>query len=67
VTAALELSLVEHLVIDPVRVGSRSAPPRTAESERLVELALATGAEITPLEGTGAPLAGAGGVAALLR
>lgn len=67
VTAALELSLVEHLVIDPARVGSRTAPPRTAESERLVELALATGAEITPLEGTGAPLAGAGGVAALLR
>lgn len=67
VGAALDRGLVEHLVIDPSRVRSQAAPPRTGEAERLVELALATGAEITPLEGTGAPLAGAGGVAALLR
>jgi hypothetical protein len=66
VVAALELGLVEHLVIDPSRVAS-DAPPRTAAAERMAELALASGAEITPLEGTGARLADVGGVAALLR
>jgi hypothetical protein len=67
VTAALELGLAEHLVIDPARVASDEPPPRTGRAERLVELALSTEAEITPLEGTGARLADAGGVAALLR
>jgi hypothetical protein len=67
VVAALELGLVEHLVIDPSRVASDAPPPRTAAAERMVELALASGAEITPLEGTGARLADVGGVAALLR
>ena len=67
VVAALELGLVEHLVIDPSRVASDAPPPRTAAAERMAELALASGAEITPLEGTGARLADVGGVAALLR
>jgi hypothetical protein len=67
VVAALELGLVEHLVIDPSRVASDAPPPRTAAAERMAELALASGAEITPLEGTGARLVDVGGVAALLR
>jgi len=67
VVTEFERGRVEHLILDPVLVGSNAPPPHTSEAERLVELALATGAEITPLEGTGARLADAEGVAALLR
>ena len=67
VVAELERGGVEHLILDPALLGSNAPPPHTSEAERLVELALATGAEITPLEGTGARLADAEGVAALLR
>jgi hypothetical protein len=67
VVAELERGGVEHLILDPARLESNAPPPHTSEAERLVELALATGAEITPLEGTGARLADAEGVAALLR
>jgi len=67
VVAELERGGVEHLILDPALLGSNAPPPHPSEAERLVELALATGAEITPLEGTGARLADAEGVAALLR
>ena len=67
VVAELERGGVEHLILDPALLRTNAPPPHTSEAERLVELALATGAEITPLEGTGARLADAEGVAALLR
>ncbi|HEX6585739.1 MAG TPA: VLRF1 family aeRF1-type release factor [Solirubrobacterales bacterium] len=73
---ALQEGRVEHLVYDPGRdysgVPVELAGPARADgpglSERLVELALSTGAAVTPVEGSSAEaLAEQGGVVALLR
>jgi hypothetical protein len=67
---------VEHLLLDPTRGYELPDDSPLADgneagltlAERMVELALATGAAVTPLEGDAAERLGeAGGVAALLR
>jgi Bacterial archaeo-eukaryotic release factor family 10/eRF1 domain 3 len=73
---ALEEGRVEHLVYDARRdyseieheLGREPGSDGLPLIERMVELALSTGAEITPVEGESAEgLAEQGGVAALLR
>jgi stalled ribosome rescue protein Dom34 len=72
---ALEQGRVEHLVYDsdhfyppPGRTGHGEAPDGATPIERMVELAVATSAKITPVEGDSADeLDEQDGVAALLR
>jgi Bacterial archaeo-eukaryotic release factor family 10 len=73
---ALEERRVDHLLFDGERdyrwsetmAGMSGAWPRRDPAEALIELALHSGADITPLEGESRrPLADAGGIAAVLR
>ena len=73
---ALEERRVDHLLFDGERdyrwsgtmAGMPGASPRRDPAEALIELALHSGADITPLEGESRrPLADAGGMAAVLR